>query len=140
VDTDSGLLEPEDSLDDCGVPDVRDEGYSDPPDRTWAVNDWGLTAREASEHESLAGRFARELPEAMAGDGDGLGDATDTDGELYDDQVGLVRSGRLLRILPWMQAAAIRTRWTSASTARWRRPEEASIHVVPDRYETHLDD
>jgi hypothetical protein len=105
-----------------------------------AVNDWGLTAREASEHESLADRSPRELPETMAGDGDGLGDATDTDGELNDDQVGLVRSGRLVEDIAvdadcrYLYAVDLGLDGAVASAG------EASIHVLPDRYETHLDE
>jgi hypothetical protein len=61
VDTDSGLLEPEDSLDDRGVQDVLDEGIS-PADGPWAVNDWGTTAREAAGHENLDRRLAAGDP------------------------------------------------------------------------------
>ena len=31
-----------------------------------------------------------------SGDGDGLGDTSDTDGELWDDEVGVSRAGRLV--------------------------------------------
>lgn len=54
VDLDSGVLEPDESLDDSQVDDVLDEGYS-PPDRPWEIGGWGFTAREASGHESLDG-------------------------------------------------------------------------------------
>jgi hypothetical protein len=86
------LLDPEDTLEDG---DPLDEGYS-PPERPWAVNDWGTTAREESTGESLDGRLARELAEPSDDDSDGLGDATDTDGELLDDEVGDYRAGRLV--------------------------------------------
>jgi hypothetical protein len=89
---DNGLLDPEDTLEDG---DPLDEGYS-PPERPWAVNDWGTTAREESTGESLDGRLARELAEPSDDDSDGLGDATDTDGELLDDEVGDYRAGRLV--------------------------------------------
>jgi len=92
---DSGLLEPADSLDDRGVRDALDEGWS-PPERPWAVTGWGTTAREAAAGEPLAARLARELPDGVLWDGDGLGDASDTDGELLDDEVGDVRAGRLV--------------------------------------------
>ncbi|HEY4005388.1 MAG TPA: DUF5709 domain-containing protein [Pseudonocardia sp.] len=76
--------------------DPLDEGYS-PPERPWAVEDWGITAREEAEGESLDGRLARELPESglEEDEGDGFGDESDTDGELRDDEVGDTRSGRL---------------------------------------------
>jgi hypothetical protein len=92
---DSGLLEPEDSLDDRGVGDVLDEGYS-PPERPWASTGWGTTAREEAGDEPLDARLARELPESAEWTGDGLGDSSDTDGELLDDEVGDVRAGRLV--------------------------------------------
>ena len=69
-------------------------GYS-PADRPWASNDWGTTAQEEEDGESLDGRLARELPEGTREEGDGLGDASDTDGELLDDEVGDDRAGRL---------------------------------------------
>jgi Family of unknown function (DUF5709) len=92
----SGLLAAEDTLEDLhGVRDVLDTGWS-PPDRPWAVNDWGTTEAEESAGESLDGRLAREQPDRDADDGDGLGDASDTDGELLDDEVGDQRAGRLV--------------------------------------------
>jgi hypothetical protein len=77
--------------------DVDDDtaGYS-PADRPWVSNDWGTTDREEEAGENLDGRLARELPEGAADEGDGLGDASDTDGELRDDEVGDARAGRLV--------------------------------------------
>ncbi|TCK21455.1 DUF5709 domain-containing protein [Pseudonocardia endophytica] len=94
-------LQPEDTLVEAGVSDVLDEGYS-PPERPWNDRD----------HESLDERLADEEPDpwnaadpALAGDddesdvddatGEYLGDASDTDGELRDDEVGDRRAGRL---------------------------------------------
>ncbi len=90
-------LDAADTLDDTGVADPLDEGYS-PAERPWAVDDWGTTAREEATGESLAGRLARELPDVGSprDEGDGLGDVTDSDGELIDNEVGGLRSGRLL--------------------------------------------
>ncbi|GAA3060681.1 DUF5709 domain-containing protein [Pseudonocardia yunnanensis] len=136
VDIDSGLLQPEDSLDDRGLLDVLDEGYS-PPDRPWELNDYGLTAREAAEHESLNGRLARELPDIMIPDGDGLGDASDTDGEPYDNEAGTARSGRLIDVEPtgeiddyaYLYAVDIGRDGGAASA------EEAAVHIVADEDE-----
>ncbi len=81
----SGLLEPQDTLDwSGGVVHLLDSGWS-PPDRSWAVEDWGTTEREALVGERLSARLARELPELRDPGDDGLGDASDTDGELIDD-------------------------------------------------------
>jgi hypothetical protein len=79
-----------DQLDDSdtlvdGVGDPLDEGYS-PLDRPIGLR--GV--------ESFDERLADELPEVSDGDGDGLGDTDDTDGELLDDEVGAQRSGRLV--------------------------------------------
>lgn len=90
-------LEPEDVLeDDQTGDDVLDVGYA-PQDRPWAVDDWGTTAVEEESGESLDGRLARELSDAVPpdDDGDGLGDVVGTDGELRDAEVGDARAGRL---------------------------------------------
>jgi hypothetical protein len=56
----------------------------------------GVMVLEAYENESLPGRLARELPDPRDTDvGDGLGD---TVGELYDNEVGAARSGRLVDV------------------------------------------
>jgi hypothetical protein len=92
----SGVLDAQDTLEDLGgIADRLDTGWS-PADRPIAVDDWGTTEEEESTGESLAGRLARELPEDDEPDGDGLGDASDTDGELIDDEVGTGRAGRLV--------------------------------------------
>ena len=77
-----------------GDPDDDAAGYS-PADRPWVSTGWGTTDREADAGEPLDGRLARELREDADDEGDGLGDSSDTDGELLDDEVGGVRAGRL---------------------------------------------
>jgi hypothetical protein len=128
---DNGLLDPEDTLVDG---DPLDEGYS-PPERPWAVNDWGTTAREESTGESLEGRLSRELADLSDDDGDGLGDATDTDGELLDDEVGNLRAGRLVATDEGFGADSDEELYASdigidggAASA-----EEAAIHVIEPR-------
>jgi hypothetical protein len=115
--------------------DVDDDtaGYS-PADRPWVSNDWGTTDREEEAGESLDGRLARELPDRSEDEGDGLGDTSDTDGELLDDEVGDVRSGRLVDANDggtgdtddelWAQDEGIDGAAASA--------EEAAMHVVRD--------
>ena len=131
----SGLLEPEDTLDGTpGVRDVLDTGWS-APERPWAVDDWGTTESEESAGESLSGRLARELPDRQDVDWDGLGDTSDTDGELLDDEVGDVRAGRLVD--------ADDGGTTDTENELWARDtgidgaaasaEEAAVHVVRDR-------
>lgn len=133
VDIDNGLLEDDDTLDGRGV-DVLDEGYT-VPERPWEREHYGVTAREAHEPESLAGRLARELPDISdTDDDDGLGDAAGTDGELYDEEVGGVRSGRLVDVeaagewddFAYLDAVDVGTDGGAASA------EEAAVHVVRD--------
>ncbi|MBJ6637640.1 hypothetical protein H4K36_06350 [Streptomyces sp. DHE7-1] len=92
---DSGVLDAEDTLDNDGVDDPLDRGWS-PPERPWAVEHTGVTARERLTGETLDQRLAEELPETSAPDGDGIGDCDGTDGELLDNEVGASRSGRLV--------------------------------------------
>jgi hypothetical protein len=130
----SGLLEPEDTLEETrGVRDVLDTGWS-PPERAWAVDDWGTTEAEEAAGESLDGRLARELPDGSDDDGDGLGDLSGSDGELLDDEVGDVRAGRLVDASDggtgdtddelWARDAGIDGAAASA--------EEAAMHVIRD--------
>ena len=125
VDSESDLLEPEDTLVDRGVEDVLDEGYS-PPERPSDFYDG---------HEALDGRLAREVPDAASEeDGDDLGDASDTDGEPYDDEVGTVRSGRLVAedegggpdADAYLYARDVGIDGAAASA------EEAAVHLVPE--------
>jgi hypothetical protein len=92
---DTGLLDAEDTLENDGVDDPLDRGWS-PPDRPLAVEHTGVTAAERHQGETLDQRLAEEQPDLVAPDGDGLGDAEGTDGELLDNEVGALRSGRLV--------------------------------------------
>jgi hypothetical protein len=94
VQDDAGLLDAEDTLVNDGVGDPLDRGWS-PPERPWAVEHAGVTAAERQRGESLDERLAEELPDLPTPYGDGIGDS-DTDGELLDNEVGAVRSGRLV--------------------------------------------
>lgn len=81
-----GLLPTDESLDPDELGDDIDEtGYS-PLDRRPADLSWGFTPREERSREPLSSRLAREVPdEAEETFGDGIGDTTDTDGEILDD-------------------------------------------------------
>jgi hypothetical protein len=134
---DSGVLESQDTLDDLdGVGDVLDTGWS-PAERPWAVGDWGTTEREELAGESLAGRLRREVPERRLIEGDGLGDTSDTDGELLDDEVGGSRAGRLIAttderfgdVEPELYALDVGIDAGAASA------EEAAVHLVPEEDE-----
>ncbi len=95
IQDDAGLLDAEDTLENDGVADPLDRGWS-PPERPWAVEHTGVTAAERRQGETLDQRLAEELPDPVDPDGDGIGDTDGTDGELLDDEVGAARSGRLV--------------------------------------------
>ncbi|MYS19070.1 hypothetical protein GA0115240_10425 [Streptomyces sp. DvalAA-14] len=138
---DPGLLRSQEGLDDEETGGFLDEGYS-PVERPLGVGEWGITAGEAASHEDLDHRLAREVAELDPSVGrDGLGDASDTDGELIDDEVGDLRAGRLVardggdaglgsvEAEYWAQDVGIDGGAASA--------EEAAVHIVP---ESELDD
>ncbi|MFI6932484.1 DUF5709 domain-containing protein [Streptomyces sp. NPDC050287] len=95
IQDDAGLLDAEDTLENDGVADPLDRGWS-PPDRPWAVEHTGVTAAERRQGETLDQRLAEELPDPVELDSDDIGDIDGTDGELLDDEVGAARSGRLV--------------------------------------------
>ncbi len=131
----SGVLQPHETLDGDGFGDVLDTGWS-AVERPWAVDDWGTTHREESAGENLDRRLAREVREPVDVDGDGLGDTSDTDGELIDQEVGFLRAGRLVETYaPWgdvepeLHALDVGIDGAAASA------EEAAVHLVSDRDE-----
>jgi Family of unknown function (DUF5709) len=136
-DQESGQLGAEDTLDDRGVSDPLDEGIS-PADRPWIGDGWGVTAREEASGEPLDGRLARELPDGWVrdgDDGDGLGDASDTDGELWDDEVGDIRAGRLLARDQGGVSKKDEELWAAdiGIDGAGASAEEAAMHIVGDR-------
>lgn len=136
LDDSINLLPPEEALDDQEVGEDLDEGYS-PAERPLALSSWGTTAAEESSQESLDRLLSREEPDLVdtADDGDGLGDTTDTDGELIDDQVGDRRAGRLL--IADIDAADPRSDYWATDVGidgAGASAEEAAIHIVPDDY------
>jgi hypothetical protein len=121
-------LDQADTLDSRGPADPLDEGYS-PPERPWAVDEWGVTAREEAEGEDLDSRLPRELPDYWVSDeeGDGLGDTSDTDGELRDNEVGNLRSGRLTMAGSDRDDDELFAEDGAAASA-----EEAAVHLVEE--------
>ncbi|MDX2970449.1 DUF5709 domain-containing protein [Kribbella solani] len=84
---DEDQLQPGDTLDDRGVDDLLDEGYS-PPEKWSAGEGFGTTADEALQGESLDQRIAQENPDVdpYAEDGEAVG----------GPEAGTERSGRLV--------------------------------------------
>ncbi|MHB9863331.1 DUF5709 domain-containing protein [Streptomyces sp. YIM S03343] len=130
---DSGLLDVEDTLENDGVGDPLDRGWS-PPERPWAVEHRGVTAAERYRGESLDQRLAEELPDPAAPDGDGIGDCAGTDGEALDNEVGAARSGRLVAPDEGAhedeESALIATDVGIDGAAA--SAEEAAMHIVDD--------
>ncbi|MET7974252.1 MULTISPECIES: DUF5709 domain-containing protein [Streptomyces] len=133
VQDDAGLLDVSDTLDDRGIDEALDEGYS-PPEKPWGVEHTGVTAAERQRGESLDERLAEEVPDIAGQDGDGIGDLWDGDGELIDDEVGDLRAGRLIApdegahedTEKDLIAYDVGVDGAAASA------EEAAMHVIPD--------
>ncbi|MEW2175993.1 DUF5709 domain-containing protein [Streptomyces sp. NPDC005406] len=87
-------LDMENSLDERGLDDQMEEGYS-PPERPMAVDKYGTTGEEERLGESLDQRLAQEVDDVEPPAGDGIGDLTDGEGEPLDPEGGETRSGRL---------------------------------------------
>jgi hypothetical protein len=79
---DQDQLQPDVSLDDRGVADALDEGYSPPENYSAALRH--------GEHETLDERLAEEIPDEDFDDDDEYSDSLD------DGEVGDARAGRLV--------------------------------------------
>jgi Family of unknown function (DUF5709) len=99
-------LPAEDTLDDRGVDDLLDEGYS-PPERPRGVDAFGTTAAEQRQGESIEQRLAHEVPDQTSEWADSRADADWAGGDDPDavageddffgsEEVGDRRSGRLI--------------------------------------------
>lgn len=82
----SGQLQPNETLDDRGVDDVLDEGYS-PPERLRGATAKGVTAREELEGETIEERLRQEVPEADV-DLDQMEDDPSEPGDVGDQRAG----------------------------------------------------
>ncbi|MFF1603433.1 DUF5709 domain-containing protein [Streptomyces mirabilis] len=133
VQDDAGLLDVSDTLDDRGIDEALEEGYS-PPEKPWGVEHTGVTAAERQRGESLDERLAEEVPDIAGQDGDGIGDLWDGDGELIDDEVGDLRAGRL--IAPDEGAHEDTEKdliaYDVGVDGAGASAEEAAMHVIPD--------
>jgi hypothetical protein len=103
---DEDQLPSEDTLDDRGIDDLLDEGYS-PPERPRGVDAFGTTAAEQRQGETLDQRLAHEVPDPATAFEDPLVDPDNVGGDdpdaiaaeddfLGGDEVGGRRSGRLI--------------------------------------------
>jgi hypothetical protein len=123
---DEDQLQAEDTLNDRGVDDILDEGYS-PPERWSAGEGFGNTADEALEGETLDQRLAQEEPEPdpYAEEGENVG----------GPEVGGERSGRL--VAPDEGAHEDSEKDLVAEDigidGAGASAEEAAVHVVDDQ-------
>ncbi|MEV5964588.1 DUF5709 domain-containing protein [Kribbella sp. NPDC051952] len=130
---DEDQLQKEDTLNDRGVDDLLDEGYS-PPEKWSAGEGFGTTADEALEGESLDQRIAQEEPDVdpYAEDGEDVG----------GPEVGVVRSGRL--VAPDEGAHSDDDQELVAEDVGFdgaaASAEEAAVHVVDDEDDFELED
>lgn len=107
---DETQLDSGDTLDDRGLEDPLDEGYS-PPERPQGVDAFGTTAAEQRQGENLEQRMAHEEPDPSATFDDPLADPDDDESRvggddpdsiaaeddfLSDGEVGSQRTGRLM--------------------------------------------
>jgi hypothetical protein len=118
-------------VDDRGLPEPLDEGYS-PPEKWSAAQGFGNTPLEEQMGETLDQRLQQEIPEP---DPYELAEQeVDPDEEDVDDQVGDVRAGRLVAPDEGVHvdqekdlvAEDVGIDGAAASA------EEAAVHVIPD--------
>ncbi len=124
-------LQPQDSLDDRGVEDVLDEGFS-PPEKLRGADDKAVTPRGELEGETIDERIAQEEPEVWA-DVEDEADADILDGPV-GGEVGAERTGRLVApdegvredvdAAPYAEDEGIDGAGASA--------EEAAMHTIED--------
>ncbi|MEV0798306.1 DUF5709 domain-containing protein [Kribbella sp. NPDC050281] len=130
---DEDQLQPTDTLNDRGVDDLLDEGYS-PPEKWSAGEGFGTTPDEALQGETLDQRIAQEEPDSdpYAEDGEDVG----------GPEVGVVRSGRL--VAPDEGAHSDDDDELVAEDVGYdgaaASAEEAAVHVVDDEENFELDD
>jgi hypothetical protein len=128
-----GLLPPDESFDEDELGGA-DEGPGYSPLEKPLARGWGFTSHEVGELEPFATKLAREEPdESDLFLGDGIGDASDTDGELIDDQVGTSRAGRLVWAEQDSEDPSSDLRATDIGIdASGASAEEAAMHIVLD--------
>ncbi|PYE12963.1 hypothetical protein DFR67_11970 [Williamsia limnetica] len=132
-------LQAEDTLDDRGVDDVLDEGYS-PPEQPEGINRFGTTADEQRQGESLAQHLAEEEPDPTSlayqpdsPDSEWRSDEADSDPEFpEDEQVGGRRSGRLIAPDEGVSVHDIQQRLATDAgfDGGAASAEEAAVHVI----------
>ena len=116
---DQDQLQPADNLDDRGVDDFLDEGYS-PPERPSHLTRYG------DERESLDERLAEEEPEVW--------DRPESNDNLNDGEVGDQRAGRLVDPNGGIGEDTEKdlVGQDVGFDGAGASAEEAAVHIVPD--------
>jgi hypothetical protein len=117
-------LQPGDTLDDRGLDDVLDEGYS-PPDREPAHL---RHPHDVDEPETLDERLAEEEPDV------GANLEEESDDILDDGEVGDARSGRLVAQGDGGEGGEVGDMWASDAgiDGAGASAEEAAMHIVDE--------
>lgn len=123
---DTDQLTREDTLEDRGVDDLLDEGWS-PPDRP--SRRYGLTDYEQAHHEGLDERLAQEEPEVWEVTGPRRGHEADRAGRLG------VAVGE-----PSGESASSLMAFDAGVAGGAASAEEAAVHIVQDETSEDLDD
>lgn len=121
-------LQPDDTLNDRGVVDTLDEGYS-PPEAWSAAESFGSTAEEQRAGESLDRRIAQEVPERDP--------YSDEDDDYLDDgEVGTRRAGRLVESNSGSGEDSESELYGTdvGIDGAGSSAEEAAVHVIDDEY------
>ena len=134
--SDSGQLQPEETLVDRGVDDLLDEGIS-PPERPRGVNAVGTTPYEAERGETLEERMRQEEPDPAADVEHAPEDVPDPgyeDDPAPEGAVGDERAGRL--VAPGAGSGEDTDKDEIATDVgidgAGASAEEAAVHVVSD--------
>ena len=130
---DEDQLQAEDTLNDRGVDDLLDEGYS-PPEKWSAGEGFGTTADEALQGETLDQRIAQEEPD--------VDPYADSGEDVGGPEVGVRRSGRL--VAPDEGAHSDSESDLVAEDIGFdgaaASAEEAAVHVVDDEENFELEE
>lgn len=124
---DEDQLQPEDTLEDRGVDDALDEGFT--TRESWSpAQGYGNTAAEEARGETLDQRLAQEQPDVDPNNEDWVDD------DLDDGEVGDLRSGRLVAPDEGLgeddESASIAS--DVGIDGAGATAEEAAMHIVPD--------
>lgn len=124
---DEDQLQPEDTLEDRGVEDALDEGFT--TRESWSpAQGYGNTSDEEARGESLDQRIAQEIPDVDPSSDDWVND------DLDDGEVGDARSGRLVAPDQGMgeddESSAIAS--DVGIDGAGASAEEAAMHIVPE--------